>query len=541
MLTPKELILRPKPVPLSEFDLTESHPSRMIACPNPPIEAVRAGQAIAISNDTFDVRQVFKQLPAEFQPDFVSLSARVMSLQPRGLQMLNCPTVMKLGDTFHLGDGGLSQMIWYCQQLDCDYHWTYQSAQHLHFFAGLKNVFWLPASIVLESYIPQAFAKSYDVIFRGSKSELHCYRNRILDCLHNSKINVDIQTKDYISSLQDYVKSHIVVNTSLNGDLNRRVFEVLMAGGFLLTDRIRPQSGLFDLFEEGVHFECYGDEAELIEKIQFYLAHPDQAAQIAAAGHQQFLDRYSPQSIQQKLYHYIFNNEIEAQFKQVRRPQTQFKLYTRIKLYELIQELHRLNAALSILCYKICPEMVIDPVDLSRSYLTHIVTSDSITNSSDTYNRLGLQAQIKLQCFLPIDSSFQIVLLDGTQPIRSLQQHIQATIPHLSHSGFLIVVQPCLMTIQKLNQCLENHHCYPIQLSVELFNQKYPLALNEHGLIYQKIPLEGHTKTGNSVKNLAIKQISSQKVIQQQLKHLQIVRASLNFLRPIRSLFRRHS
>jgi len=542
MLTPKELILRPKPVPLSEFDLTQSNPSRIIACLNPPTEAVQAGQAIAIPNDTFDVRQVLKQLPAGFQPDFVSLSARVMSFQPWGLHKLNCPTVMKLGDTFHLGDGGLSQMIRYCQQLDCDYHWTYQSAQHLHFFAEarLKNVFWLPASVVVEFYIPPAFTKSYDVIFRGSKSELHCYRNRILDRLHHCKINIDIQTKDYISSLQDYVKSHIVVNTSLNGDLNRRVFEVLMAGGFLLTDRIRPQSGLFDLFTEGVHFECYGNETELLEKIQFYLAHPEQAAQIAAAGHQQFADRYSPQAIQQRLYHYIFNNENEAPFELDRRSQTQSKLYTRIKLYELIQELHRLDVSLKILCYQVCSEIVIDLVDLPRSYLTHVVASNSITNISDIYNRLGLQAQIDLQCSLSSNGYFQIVLLDGTQPIHLLQQQIQATIPHLSHSGFLIVVQPRLMTIQKLNQYLEKHHCYSIQLSVDLFNQTYPLALDEHGLIYQKVPLEGHTKTVNSVKNLAIQQVSSQKVIQQQLKHLPLVRASLDFLRPIRFLFRRH-
>ncbi|MBW4441653.1 MAG: glycosyltransferase [Plectolyngbya sp. WJT66-NPBG17] len=545
MLTPKELILRPKPVPLSEFDLTQTNPSRIIACLNPPAEAVEAGHAIAIPDSTFDVRQIIKQLSTEFQPDLVSLSARVMSFRPRGLYTLNCPTVMKLGDTFHLGDGGLSQMIRYCQQLDCDYHWTYQSAQHLHFFAEarLKNAFWLPASIVLDLYVPQAFEKSYDVIFRGSKSQLHCYRNQILDKLCRSKINIDIQTKDYINSLQDYVKAHIVVNTSLNGDLNRRVFEVLMAGGFLLTDRIRSQTGLFELFEEGIHFECYGNEAELLEKIQFYLAHPEQAAQIAVAGHQQFTDLYSPQSIQQKLYHYIFNNEIEAPFRREhdQRSQTQLKLKTRIKLYELIQELHRLYSTLSILCYQIQSEIVADLVDLPRSDLTHIVKPDNIAQIKTAYTQAGIQDQIALRCDLPTDSSFQLILLDGAQSVDSLQRQIEATVPYLSQFGFLIIVQPRLNTIQRLNQYLENHHCFPIQLSVNLFEQTYFLELGKHGLIYQKTMPEGYTETVDRVANLAINRISSKELIQQHLKNLSIVRASINFLRPIRSLLRRYT
>ncbi len=540
MLIPKELILRPKPVSLAEFDLVQSNPSRIIACLNPPTEAVEAGHAIALPSNTFDVRQLIKQLPNGFQPDLVSLSARVMTFQPRGLHALNCPTVMKLGDTFHLGDGGLSEMIRYCQQLDCDYHWTYQSAQHLHFFAeaGLENVFWLPASIVLDQSIPFASEKSYDVIFRGSKSELHCYRNHILDELYNSNINIDIQTKDYFSSLQDYAKSQIVINTSLNGDLNRRVFEVLMAGGFLLTDRIRSQTGLFDLFEEGVHFECYGNKTELIEKIQFYLAYPQQAARIAAAGHQQFLDRYSPQTVQQKLYHYIFNNEIEAPFRleHDRRSQTQLKLRTRMKLYELIQELHRLRTTLSILCYRICPEIVADLADLSRSHITHVVEPTNIAQLKAAYTQAKIQ--INLQCALPSDSAFQVILLDGTQSIESFQQQIEDSVSCLTQFGFLIVVQPRLNTIQQFNQCLEKHHCVSIQLSVNLFAQTYFLDLGGHGLIYQKIMPEGYIENRDRVASLAVNRISLSKVIQQQIKNQSIVRASLRVLRSIRSLFR---
>ncbi|HTL89371.1 MAG TPA: glycosyltransferase [Leptolyngbya sp.] len=532
MLIPKELILRPKPVPISEFDLTQSCPSRIIACPNPPIEAVEAGCAIAISDSSFEVRQVLKQLPADFQPDLVHLSARVMSFQPRGLEKLNCPVVMKLGDTFHLGDGGLSQMVQYCRKLNCDYHWTYQSPQHLHFFAesGLNNVFWLPASIVLDPYIPPPSEKSYDVIFRGSKSELHCYRDRVLAWLPS----LDVQTKTYIESLKDYTKAQIVMNTSLNGDLNRRVFEVLMAGGFLLTDRIRPQTGLFELFQEGIHLECYGSKSELIEKTQFYLAHPEQAAQIAATGHQKFWDHYSPQATQQKLYRYIFDHEIEPPFeRQHDRRSHSFKLAPRIKLYELIQELHRLNTTLEILCWKVCPEIVSDLADLPRSQATYIVEPNLLSPFTPT----DPQPSINSPSRLPTHSNFGIVVLDGTHPFKTLQQEIQDCVALLKPQGFLMIVQPRFTTIQRLNQYLEQHHCTPIQLSIELFQQNYQLALNQHGLIYQKILPEAEIKHIDSMKNLSVNHISSAKVIQQQIKNFAIVR----FLRSIRALLHRHT
>ncbi|BAU11449.1 hypothetical protein LEP3755_19430 [Leptolyngbya sp. NIES-3755] len=519
----KELLLHHKPVPLSSFELSQF--SRIIACPNPPIEAVQAGCAIAIEDDRFNVRQIVKQLP--FEPDLVSLSARLMSFQPRGLSQLNCPTVMKLGDTFHFGDGALSQMIRYCQQLGCDYHWTYQSPQHLHFFAesGLKNLFWLPVSIVLDFYVPPASEKIYDVIFRGSKSELHCYRNYLLARLNHC----DVQTKDYVSSLQDYAKAHIVVNTSLNGDLNRRVFEVLMAGGFLLTDRIRPQTGLFELLEEGVHFECYGNETELHDKIQFYLAHPEKAAQIAATGHQRFLDRYSPQAIQQKLYDYIFNHQIESPFQgdHDRRSQSTVKLQTRIKLYELVQELHRIYPAVNLLCDRISPEIVSDLADLSRLDLTYRVEPNQITKVQSAYMQAGIQNQIRLQQSLQADSTFQLVLMDHAESL-------QDSIAHLSHLGFLIVLNPRLMALQQLNRCLEQYYCFPIELSVELFGRSYCLSLEGQGILYQKITPEGDSTKKDCVANLAVKQIPVEKVIKQQVKHRSVVRFAIDLLRSIR-------
>ncbi|MEC4816814.1 MAG: glycosyltransferase, partial [Scytonema sp. PMC 1069.18] len=316
MFKPKELFLRAYPVPLSEFNLEDKDDQNIIACPKPPIEAVKAGKAISVPSGQFDVCVILKQLD-DFQPELVNLSARNMNFIPRGLEKIKCPKVMKIGDTFHWGDGSLSGIINYCQTLQCDYHWVYQGVQHLHFFieAGLKNVFWLPGTPVIHHYVPQkSTLKTYDIVFRGSQSELHVHRSRLLKFLQSSGVNIDIQKKPYIECLEDYAKSQIVFNCGLNGDTNRRVFEVLMAGGFLLTDRLTPQSGLFHLFQEGIHLECYGNEGELLEKINFYLKNPDKAEQIALAGHQKLINCYNQQIIKQKFYRYIFKGEIEPIF-----------------------------------------------------------------------------------------------------------------------------------------------------------------------------------------------------------------------------------
>ncbi|MEE2829202.1 MAG: glycosyltransferase [Myxococcota bacterium] len=60
-----------------------------------------------------------------------------------------------------------------------------------------------------------------------------------------------------------------------------RVFDVMACGGFVLAER---NEALLDLFTEGVEMDCYTSLQELADKAEHYLAHPDEAAAIAARG-----------------------------------------------------------------------------------------------------------------------------------------------------------------------------------------------------------------------------------------------------------------
>lgn len=509
MLQPKELLILPKPASIESFDLSVSDVRRIIACPNAPIDAVSAGQAISIPNGTFDVEIIQSQLPQSFQPNFVSLSARVMSFIPRGLEKFDCPKVMKIGDTFHLGDGSLSGIIEYCQILNCDYHWTYQSVHHLHFFieSGLRNVFWLPATIVIDPYIPPKTAPIPNtIIFRGSQSELHCYRRSILQHLKSVNISIDVQSKPYRACLEDYEKAHIVINCSLNGDSNRRVFEVLMAGGFLISDRISSQTGLYTLFQEGVHFECYENQSELIEKIYYYLANPEKARQIAAAGQQKLLECYSQQTVQQNLYHYVIHNEIAEPFRVEHDTRTQSiqsntNLELRIKLYEFIQELHRIYPAIDLLYQNgENAALISDLMDLPR---LNFIDLDSATRSTIA------------------SKSVQIILIDRSNSMHQLKQQISAIGQGFNQSGFLIIVgQPSWWITVQLTQWLRKKGAVPIRVQIDLFQQTYNLPFLQHGLIYQKISPQGHHKSLYSVAPLTTIPITLATVLLHRLRLL---------------------
>ena len=68
---------------------------------------------------------------------------------------------------------------------------------------------------------------------------------------------------------------------SITSGIPLRVFDILGAGGFLLTNY---QPDLADCFESGRDFVYYESDADLIDKIEYYLSHEDERQEIAANG-----------------------------------------------------------------------------------------------------------------------------------------------------------------------------------------------------------------------------------------------------------------
>jgi len=94
-----------------------------------------------------------------------------------------------------------------------------------------------------------------------------------------SRINLNLHSSTYT----DGVNPH--------GDfVNPRTFEIASCGGFQLVDE---RSLLPELFEVGKEVVVFSDLASCRQKIEYYLAHPDEAAQIAEAGRQRVLSEHT--------------------------------------------------------------------------------------------------------------------------------------------------------------------------------------------------------------------------------------------------------
>lgn len=133
---------------------------------------------------------------------------------------------------------------------------------------------------------------SYEKHFLKSIDEIK--EKNLLD-----KEDLEIYSKcwsGFVETEQDLAKiynsSKINLNITLQGksSLNYRVFEVLAAGGFLLTDE---REDLAKLFQLSKHLETYKGTQDLIDKINFYLNNLNIAQRIGQLGKIEVIEKHT--------------------------------------------------------------------------------------------------------------------------------------------------------------------------------------------------------------------------------------------------------
>ena len=154
-------------------------------------------------------------------------------------------------------------------------------------------------------------SKKWDFIFTGNATGLHKRRNKYLidvaryfsnynhikSALFISSYNVlpkdlpidNLGPRWGIDMYQEIQQSKIVLNADIDIAKeagNFRMFEVTGIGSFLLTEY---HPNIEQLFKPGVEIETFKDSNELIAKIKYYLAHPEERESIARRGHERCL------------------------------------------------------------------------------------------------------------------------------------------------------------------------------------------------------------------------------------------------------------
>lgn len=97
-----------------------------------------------------------------------------------------------------------------------------------------------------------------------------------------------------------YNRSKVCLNIHIDPDhgVNTRTFEIMATGSFQIVDK---HLGLTSLVEAGKHLVC-ASETEWIEKIDYYLNHPQEREQIAHAGMQKAYQDFTLDAVVHKMF-----------------------------------------------------------------------------------------------------------------------------------------------------------------------------------------------------------------------------------------------
>lgn len=350
---------------------------------------------------------------------------------PLELDDFDCPRVLCVGDTQHC-PSPLRKVLDYARQAKFDFVLSSHNRQHLHWFAavGFRNVAWLPGIKVRHLPRPLDTPRKSCVSFLGHAGKHHPRRWRLLHNLHRAVPLVAARgSRDHAADM--CASSVVSFNASLNGDLNLRVFETLSAGGCLLTDRLSAQSGLDLILTEGESFAGYDSMEECVEQARFLLAHPDAALKLARAGHDAFVSSMLPERRADQLLSWIFDGQLDLLFRCPPDPASDARgapLADRLRIYEELQELHRVDEAPRVLfAGDVAEAYMLDALDLSRLRLS-ILTEDNRTpwlqDIATRCDRIGRDRAEAL-------SWDRVVANEGVAVLDSIQRQTLLTVPRV--------------------------------------------------------------------------------------------------------------
>lgn len=315
-----------------------------------------------------DADVIMARLDDSQKPEYIIVKAdATRRLQVSNLDHFPGKKVLIWGDSHHQGNG-IHFLLEYARSQPFDAILTDHDRHHMVFplAAGFRNVGWIPALNYVHRSRPIPAHASIPVSFVGQVGQYHPYRRHVLDQLIQSGVSVSIVQCSPDKAADIYAASGISLNISLNGDLNLRVFEILSAGGFLMTDRLGRNSGLYELFTEGKHFVDFGTVDEAREKIDYYLNHPEEAMRIRKAGQARIAELYQPDLLKHCFFNWINGGELPPPFALEGNTNGPDSLETTgdlafLAFYEFIQEIHLHSRGLKL--YPVnCDEQVLSEV-----------------------------------------------------------------------------------------------------------------------------------------------------------------------------------
>jgi hypothetical protein len=218
-----------------------------------------------------------------FSPDIIVIHDNSGPIVVAGLEETEIPVVFYSVDTHHHHSihKYLAHLFDYSFVAQKDYIPLFEEV-------GIKAE-WLP--LWASRYIENSNDKKHGAVFVGNLNpQLNPNRIWFFD-----EINKITKVSTQIGKFWEiFPFSEIVVNQTVKGDLNFRVFEAMMSGAMLLTEN--TQNGLHELFKEGIHLATYiqANPHDAAEKIEYYLSNIKLCREIGSAGREEILKNHTP-------------------------------------------------------------------------------------------------------------------------------------------------------------------------------------------------------------------------------------------------------
>lgn len=388
----------------------------------------------------FDVAELVEQIPGGWEPDlFIAKVDAFFNQVPVNVGSLKCPKVLILGDTQH-GEEPLQRMIQYAQSEQYDIYITDHKRHHLWYFylAGLRNLYWLPGLFLNPLMFfdlqkqgafgqrilqpPESIKISPEyfqdkMVFIGQYGQFHPRRHDIINRLSQRFPNFVAQQLPQHESFLAYNHAPISLNISLNGDLNLRVLEVIAANGLLLTDQLSDESGLSLILEEGRDYAAYSDIEELEVQIEHLTRSPDLLRGLRKNAFEKYLEDLSPQVMQNRFFELVDGGSIDKRFgvdsvNRIQFIEKQPLDMRRIKVYEIIQDLHRNQETVDILFDAgFSLSSVADFMDLPRVNIFAYNCDESYVNRLSEYLvATGQVSRVRIANLYQVNSSFDVII-----------------------------------------------------------------------------------------------------------------------------------
>ena len=356
----------------------------------------------------FDSRTIIRKLGL-WRPDIVVVVfTSYKTVLPCNLGRFGCPVVLVAGDTHH-GPSPLQALLEFTTNEHFDGCLTTNDPQHAHWASQLAGtrVGWWPSPDVeaFDTTFLDSEFRTRDALFVGQAGRWHQRRQGSLRLLWDAKLPARLVRLPMRFASRLYARSLVSLNLTLNGDTNARIFEVLSAGGCLVTDRLEAQGGLRSLFTEGEHFLGYDDDDELVSQVRWALSHPREAVEIARRGNEAYVAKHLPEIRVRQFWDHVngrsdelirlLDYEPRVAHAIKAGPVPRSALIERMRVYEWLQEQVRVRSGVRVLYFGgVDPVTVADSADLSRLHRAFAVFPDQAPQAWEKLRVLGVADQV---------------------------------------------------------------------------------------------------------------------------------------------------